>query len=112
MPQSNSRTNTYHTSQTAQLLKRYLPIIRDPEAARFADRRKAALACYLRSELTGRELECLQLYFVEGYSLEAISSLLSISASTISRNIKRGRERIERVLRLGSELLGQDFILS
>lgn len=112
MQRTNPRANAYHTGRTAQVLKQYIPIILDPEAARFADRRKAALAGYLRGELTNRELECMQLYFVEGYSMETISKLLAISVSAISRNIKRGRERIQRVLGLGGELLGQDFIFS
>jgi RNA polymerase sigma factor (sigma-70 family) len=102
----------HHTDAGAQLLRQYLPIIHDPEAARFADRRKAALAAYLRQEVTERELECLLLYFVEGYSLQRISTLLSISPSSVSRNMNRGRERIEHVLSLGAELLGQDFIRS
>ncbi|MCC8064441.1 MAG: hypothetical protein LIO70_05070 [Clostridiales bacterium] len=110
MNQTRQRPDVHHSGRDARLLAYYIPLILDPEAARLADRRKAALAGYLRQELTERELDCLRLYFVEGLSLEAISGLLHIGCSTISRNIARGRARIDRVLSLGSELLGQDFI--
>ncbi|MCD8340832.1 MAG: hypothetical protein LUC87_01600 [Clostridiales bacterium] len=110
MKHTSQRPDVHHSGQDARLLAYYIPLILDPEAARLADRRKAALAGYLRQELTERELDCLRLYFVEGLSLEAISRLLHVARSTISRNIARGRARIDRVLCLGGELLGQDFI--
>ncbi|MCD8161718.1 MAG: hypothetical protein LUE61_11320 [Clostridiales bacterium] len=110
MKQTKQRPDVRHNGRDARLLANYIPLILDPEAARLADRRKAALAGFLRQELTERELDCLRLYFVEGLSLEAISGLLRVDASTVSRNIARGRARIDRVLCLGGELLGQDFI--
>lgn len=104
------RTNCYHSDRRANLLRAWLPLIRDGERAALAGRRRAALADFLRSDLTGRELECLQLYFEEGYALSDISALLAISPATVSRNMARGWQRVERVLGLGEALLGQDFL--
>lgn len=106
---TNIRANVHHTSHRARLLCAYLPLIRDPERAALAGRQRSVFAAYLREELTERELECLRLYFEEGYALSDIARLLSISPATVSRNMSRGWQRMERVFHLGEGLLGQDF---
>ena len=60
----------------------------------------------MRLDVTQREAECLELYFVQGYNYEQISQTLHINVSTICRNIHRGEEKMNRVLNFARELLG------
>jgi DNA-directed RNA polymerase specialized sigma24 family protein len=60
----------------------------------------------MRQDVTYREAECLELYFVQGYTYEQISQSLHINVSTICRNIQRGEQKMNRVLNFARELMG------
>ena len=59
----------------------------------------------LRRDVTKREAECLELYFVQGYNYKQISQVLHINASTICLNIQRGGWKMSWVLNFARELM-------
>ena len=55
---------------------------------------------YARSaELTQRQQQLLRLYFEEGKTMPQIARELHVSCSTVSRTLRRARERLYRCLR-------------
>ena len=63
------------------------------------------VAAAIRDELTPRQRELVALYYVEGRSMPAIARELGINVSTVSRTLKRGRDRLKRCLKFGAEEL-------
>ena len=57
----------------------------------------------MERELTGRQLECIRLYYFEGYKQEEIARLLGVGKPTVCRHLKKARERLERVLSYAAE---------
>ena len=51
------------------------------------------------AELTQRQQEMLRLYYDEGKSMARIAEALQLNKSTVSRTIRRGRQRLERCLK-------------
>lgn len=50
-------------------------------------------------ELTPRQRELLELYFDQGMTIPQIARRLSLNRSTVSRTIRRAKERLYRCLR-------------
>lgn len=59
----------------------------------------------LEEDVTARQREMLALYYVEGLNIPAISRKLGVNKSTVSRTLRRGRERLRRCLRYGAGTL-------
>lgn len=71
-------------------------------------RLKRNLTHALRQDITPRQREYMMLYYGKCMSMEAIAQELGVNKSTVSRTLKRGRERLYRCLRYGaSNLLEQ-----
>ena len=51
-----------------------------------------------RQELTDRQAQVLAMYYDEGLSVTAIARELELCKSTVSRTLRRGRERLKRYL--------------
>ena len=51
-----------------------------------------------RGELTGRQRECVRLYYGEGKSVGEVAECLGITAPTVSKHLKKARTRLARVL--------------
>ena len=68
-------------------------------------RLKRNLAHALRQDVTEKQREYLMLYYVEGMNLREISERTGVNISTVSRTMKRGRERLYRCLRYGARNL-------
>ena len=73
-----------------------------------------AAAAFLREilprALTQRQLECVQLYYYQRMTMEAIGRELGISKPTVCRHLQRARRRLERSLttaQLARDLLGR-----
>ena len=63
----------------------------------------------IREEITDKEWEALQMYYVQQLKMADIAARLNVNISTVSRNIKRGRNKLNRCLRYGAkELLYND----
>lgn len=58
------------------------------------------LAYYVRlaisEELTERQRELVEMYYLEGMSMTEIAHRLGLSPSSVSRTLKRGRERLRK----------------
>lgn len=58
----------------------------------------------MQEEVTPRQRQCMTLYYAQGLNMTEIGAQLGLDKSTVSRNIKRGEERLRRCLRYGAEL--------
>ena len=87
-------------------LSTYIEALADPQREFLMHRVQRVIIRAMRLDVTQREAECLELYFVQGYNYEQISQTLHINVSTICRNIHRGEEKMNRVLNFARELLG------
>lgn len=65
----------------------------------------ALIAAALREELTARQTEMVQLYYLEQHSMQEVGRLLGVNPSTVSRTLKSAREKLRRCLRYGSRAL-------
>ena len=58
----------------------------------------------LREDVTPKQRTALLLYYGEGLNMREIGARMWVDKSTISRNIKRGEDRLRRCLRYGAEV--------
>ena len=65
------------------------------------DRLRTKLRYARSAELTQRQQLLLRLYFEEGKTMPQIARELHVSCSTVSRTLRRARERLYRCLRYG-----------
>lgn len=71
-------------------------------------RLKRNLTHALREDITGKQREYMIQYYGRGMSMEEIARQAGVNKSTVSRTLKRGRQRLYRCLRYGaSNLLEQ-----
>ena len=56
----------------------------------------------LRQDITERQREYMILYYGRNLSMEAIAKQCGVNKSTVSRTLKRGRQRLYRCLRYGA----------
>ena len=61
------------------------------------ERMKRILLRAIRYELTGRQRECLTLYYLEGMKMKDIARELSLSKSTVSRHISSASLKLRRI---------------
>ena len=66
------------------------------------NRLKRNLTHALRQDITQRQREYMMLYYGKGMSMEAIAQQFGVNKSTVSRTLKRGRQRLYRCLRYGA----------
>ena len=72
------------------------------------NRLKRNLTHALRQDITPKQREYMLLYYGQGMSMDAIAQQTGVNKSTVSRTLKRGRQRLYRCLRYGaSNLLEQ-----
>ena len=72
------------------------------------NRLKRNLARALRQDVPPKQRKYLMLYYGEGLNLREISQRTGVNKSTVSRTMKRGRERLHRCLRYGAATLLED----
>jgi len=65
-------------------------------------RLKRNLLIAMRQELSERQREYIQLYYVEGLNMKQIGERTGVDKSTVSRTIRRGEEQLRRCLRFGA----------
>jgi len=66
------------------------------------NRLKRNLTHALRQDVTPKQREYMLLYYGQGMSMEAIAQQTGVNKSTVSRTLKRGRQRLYRCLRYGA----------
>lgn len=85
----------------------YSRMIADDNRAQVG-RLKRNLTHALRQDITPTQRRYMLLYYGQNMSMEAIAELCGVNKSTVSRTLKRGRQRLYRCLRYGvSNLLEQ-----
>lgn len=62
---------------------------------------KRVLRSVIENELTQRQKQVVMLYYYEGKTVLEIGKILNINKSTVSRHLRKARDRIERVLKYG-----------
>lgn len=102
------KTNYRRGAAYARSVAIYIRAILDPEREFMLSRLQRALVRAMREDVTAREAQCLELYYVQQMNYRQISGQLRINVSTISRNIQRGEQKLNRVLDLARAILGQD----
>lgn len=65
-------------------------------------RLKQNLTHALRQDITAKQREYMILYYAEGLTMEEIARRGGVNKSTVSRTLKRGRQRLYRCLRYGA----------
>ena len=65
----------------------------------------AAVQQALAHELTPRQRQLVHMYYIEQMQMQDIADELGLHISTVSRTIKRGRERLKTSLRYGGRTL-------
>lgn len=68
-------------------------------------RLKYNLSQALRQDVTEKQRRYMTMYYVDGMSIQQISRAEGVNKSTVSRTMKRGRERLHRCLRYGAAAL-------
>ena len=62
------------------------------------ERLKRNLRRVRQAELTARQQQVLQMYFEEEMSVTAIAAQLGVAKSTVSRTLRRGKQRLRQFL--------------
>ncbi len=58
----------------------------------------------LRNALTPRQLECVQLYYFKGYTMEQTGEELGIGKATVCRHLQKAKTRLNRFFQLAREI--------
>ncbi len=66
------------------------------------NRLKRNLTHALRQDITQRQREYMFLYYGKNMTMEDIANQFGVNKSTVSRTLKRGRQRLYRCLRYGA----------
>ena len=59
----------------------------------------------IESELTPRQSQLVHMYYIEQMQMQDIADTMGLHISTVSRTIKRGRERLKSCRRYGGRAL-------
>ena len=71
----------------------------DPDNAGRLDRLRRNLRRAREAELTPRQRQMLELYFDRGMNIPQIAGELGVNRSTVSRTLRRAKDRLYRFLR-------------
>lgn len=96
------KLNMFAKEEEYKLLRKYIQLVDGSEINGMA----GAVRRALESELTGRQKQLIYMYYIEQMRMQDIADELGLHISTVSRTLKRGRERLKRSLRYG----GRAFI--
>ena len=95
------RTVSYDNSFGLADLRVYAELMADDNRDQI-NRLKRNLTHALRQDVTARQREYMILYYGRNMSMEAIAKQCGVNKSTVSRTLKRGRQRLYRCLRYGA----------
>lgn len=70
-----------------------------------SDGAAAALRRAINSELTKRQKQLISMYYLEQMPMQDIADELGLHISSVSRTLKRGRERLKNTLSFGGRSL-------
>ena len=101
------KTMSYDNAASYADLAVYTRFMAEDNSAQIG-RLKRNLSRALRQDITEKQRRYMVLYYGQGMSMDAIARTCGVNKSTVSRTLKRGRQRLYRCLRYGaSNLLEQ-----
>ena len=95
------RTASYDNTFGMVDLAVYTELIADDNKDQI-NRLKRNLTRALRQDITAKQRQYMMLYYGQNMSMEAIAKEFGVNKSTVSRTLKRGRQRLYRCLRYGA----------
>ena len=95
------RTVSYDNTFGMVDLAVYTELIADDNKDQI-NRLKRNLTHALRQDITAKQRQYMMLYYGQNMSMEAIAKEFGVNKSTVSRTLKRGRQRLYRCLRYGA----------
>lgn len=98
---STSKGNDWTRDREYQALRQFIRLADSSETDSLAQK----IADAVENELTPRQRELVRLYYINQMTMYAVASEAGVSVSTVSRTLKRARERLRRFLRYGGRLL-------
>ncbi|MBQ3089284.1 MAG: sigma-70 family RNA polymerase sigma factor [Oscillospiraceae bacterium] len=104
MQHFNSAPNYRRGGAYAAKVRFYLRHLDRPEYQCRLDRYQLALLESIRQALTDREIQCLTEYYLRQRSMYQAAQQLGIHLSTMSRNVARAEEKLDRVLELADNI--------
>ena len=64
-----------------------------------------SLAGAIREELTPRQQEAVNLYYIHNRTMAETALMMGVNVSTVSRTLRRARDRLQRCLKFGAKRL-------
>lgn len=93
------RLNMFARQEEYVALRQYIRFCAGDGTAASAMRRA------INSELTCRQKQLINMYYIEQMQMQDIADELGLHISSVSRTIKRGREKLKNVLSYGGRTL-------
>ncbi|NCB51073.1 MAG: sigma-70 family RNA polymerase sigma factor [Clostridia bacterium] len=87
--------------QEYQALRQFLRLADSSDSESMAQK----IAGAVENELTPRQRELVHLYYIDQMTMYDIAIKSGVSVSTVSRTLKRARERLKKFLRYGGRML-------
>ncbi len=94
------KLNMFAKQEEYMALRQYIRLVSDAEGGAAGALRRA-----INSELTRRQKQLIGMYYIEQMPMQDIADELGLHISSVSRTIKRGRERLKNSLSYGGRNL-------
>ena len=92
--------NMYARQEEYMALRQYIRLVSEASGGTAGALRRA-----INSELTRRQRQLISMYYIEQLPMQEIADELGLHISSVSRTIKRGRERLKSSLSYGGRNL-------
>ena len=94
------RLNMFAKQEEYMALRQYIRLVSNAEGGAAGALRRA-----ISADLTKRQKQLIGMYYIEQMPMQDIADELGLHISSVSRTIKRGRERLKSSLRYGGRNL-------
>ena len=94
------KLNMFAKQEEYMALRQYIKRVSDASGGAVGALRRA-----INSELTKRQRQLIGMYYIEQMPMQDIADELGLHISSVSRTIKRGRERLKSALSYGGRNL-------
>ena len=94
------KMNMFARQEEYMALRQYIRLVSEASGGTAGALRRA-----INSELTRRQKQLISMYYIEQLPMQEIADELGLHISSVSRTLKRGRERLKSSLRYGGRTL-------
>ena len=98
---NEKKQNMFAKEEEYTALRRYIRLVTEGDTGGMA----GAVRSAIHSELTVRQRQLVYMYYIEQMRMQDIADELGLHISSVSRTIKRGREKLKKSLRYGGRAL-------